>query len=276
MECRRGKQPRPRLRAGARAAAAALTAWLAVGLVPASAQYLKHPDPRTPRLPDGRPNLTAPVPRTADGRVDLGGLWNAVDGRFLTNIARRGGIEAPFRPAGAALFKERQDTQGRDRPAGQCLPHSVPSAMLIPGYPWKVVQTPGLVVILYENFTQFRQIFADGRDFPAERQATWFGYSKGRWDGDAFVVETVGFNDKAWLDDGGHPRSESMKTTERFLRKDFGHMDVEFTFDDPVMYTKPWTVTVPFELLADTDIIENVCENEKDLVHIFGPAGPKR
>jgi hypothetical protein len=265
MECRAANRQGARARSTRWFGAAAVLAGLLAGMAPVAAQYLKHPDPRTP-----------PVPRTADGRPDLGGLWNAVDGRFLTNIARRGGVEAPFQPAGAALFKERQDTQGRDRPAGQCLPHSVPSAMLIPGYPWKVVQTPGLVVILYENFTQFRQVFTDGRDFPAERQPAWFGYSKGRWDGDTLVVETVGFNDKAWLDDGGHPRSESMRTTERFRRKDFGHMDVEFTFDDPVMYTRPWTVTVPFELLADTDIIENVCENEKDLVHIFGPGGPRR
>jgi GNAT superfamily N-acetyltransferase len=141
--------------------------------------------------------------------------------------------------------------------------------MLVPNYPWKVVQTPGLTIILFENFTQYRQIFTDGRDYPTERAPTWFGYSLGKWDGDTFVVDAVGFNDKAWLDDGGHPRSEAMHVTERWRRRDFGHLDIEFTFDDPKAYTKPWTVTIPFVLLPDTDIIENVCENEKDVEHIF-------
>jgi hypothetical protein len=241
-----------------------------------SAQYLKHPDPRIPRTPDGKPNLAAPAPRLPDGKPDLTGIWNAADGRFLTNIARRAGFDAPFTAAGAALFKERQETEGRDRPAGRCLPHTVPTAMMVPNYPWKVVQTPNLMVVLFENFTQWRQIFTDGRDFPAERAPTWFGYSLGKWDGDTFVVNVTGFNDKGWLDDGGHPRSEAMQVTERWRRKDFGHMDIEFTFDDSKMYTKPWTVTIPFVLLPDTDIIENVCENEKDVEHIFfGGLKPK-
>jgi hypothetical protein len=215
--------------------------------------------------------MTAPTPRLPDGKVDLGGLWNAVDGRFLTNISRRAGVEAPFTPWAAALFKERQENQGRDRPAGFCLPHSVPSAMLIPNYPWKIVQTPLLTVILFENFTDFRQIHTDGRGFPpADSQAAWFGYSLGRWEGDEFVVESTGFNGKTWLDDGGHPASEQMRTTERFRRKNFGSLEVEVTFDDPKSYTKPWSATVPFVLLPDTEIIENYCENEKDVERIKG------
>jgi hypothetical protein len=235
----------------------------------ASAQYLKLRDPKLPRNPDGTANLTAPTPRLPDGKIDLGGLWNAVDGKFLTNIAQRAGFTAPFTPEAAAIFKQRQDTEGRDRPAGRCLPHTVPDAMLIPGYPWKIIQTPGVMVILFESFTDYRQIFTDGRDFPAERAPTWMGYSIGKWDGDTFVVSTVGFNDKGWLDDGGHPRSEEMKVTERFHRKDVGHLEIEFTFDDPKSYTRSWSVTVPFVLLPDTDIIENFCENEKDVPHIF-------
>ena len=234
-----------------------------------SAQYLKHRDPKLPRTADGKPDLTAPAPRTADGKPDLSGLWNAVDGKFLTNIAQRAGLTAPFQPWAAALFKERQDNKGRDRPAGFCLPHTVPTAMLVPNYPWKIVQTAGLTVVLFESFTDFRQIFTDGRDFPEERAPTWFGYSLGHWEGDTFVVQSLGFNDKGWLDDGGHPRSEAMKVTERFRRKDVGHLEIEFTFDDPKAYTRPWSVTVPFELLADSEIIENVCENEKDIEHIF-------
>ena len=153
--------------------------------------------------------------------------------------------------------------------------------MLVPDYPWKIVQTPDELVVLYENFTQYRQIFTDGRTFPAQLEPTWFGYSIGHWEGDVMVVETAGLNDKAWLDDGGHPRSEQMKTTEKLRRKDFGHMEIEFTFNDPKAYTAPWSVTVPFELMPDTDIIENICENEKDLVHIkvartFRPAADGR
>lgn len=231
--------------------------------VPAGAQWLTLEDPRTPRTADGAPDLAAPAPRTADGTPDLSGIWNVADGQFLFNITRRAGIEPPFQPWAAALFKERQDNFGKDRPAGRCLPHTVPTAMLVPGYPWKVLQTPGLVVILFENFTQYRQIFADGRGFPDERAPTWFGYSLGEWEGDTFVVETVGFNDKAWLDDGGHPRSEAMRVTERFRRLSFGRMEIEFTFDDPKAYTKPWTVTVPFELFPDTEIVENVCEDKR-------------
>jgi hypothetical protein len=256
--------------------ACAIGAALFVFTCALSAQYLKHPDPRIPRTADGKPNLTAPAPRLSDGKPDLQGLWNAADGRFLTNIAKRAGFDAPFQPWAAALFKERQDTEGRDRPAGRCLPHTVPTAMMVPGYPWKVVQTPGLTIILFENFTQYRQIFTDGRDFPAERLPTWFGYSIGKWDGDTFVVNATGFNDKAWLDDGGHPRSEAMNVTERWRRPDFGHLEIEFTFDDPKTYTKPWSVTIPFNLLPDTEIIENVCENEKDVEHIFfGGVKPK-
>ena len=243
---------------------------LIVAVVPATAQRLKQPDPKIPRTADGRPNLTAPAPRLPDGKPDFSGLWNAVDGRFLTNISRRAGIDPPFQPWAKKLFDERQANQGRDRPAGFCLPHGVPDAMLVPNYPWKVVQTPGLTVILFENFTDFRQIFTDGRSHPADRQGTWFGYSIGRFEGDAFVVETVGFNGKTWLDDGGHPISDEMKITERFRRKDFGHLEIDFTFDDPKTYTKPWMVTVPFELLPDTEIIENICENELDQQRLKG------
>ncbi|MBI4520099.1 MAG: hypothetical protein HY701_04640 [Gemmatimonadetes bacterium] len=251
-----------------RVLAAAMVAALLSVSSPAGAQWLKHHDPRVPRTADGKPDLNAPAPRLPDGQPDLNGLWNAVDGRFLTNIARRAGFDAPFTPWAAALFKERQDNQGRDRPAGRCLPHTIPTAMMVPGYPWKIVQTPGLTILLFENFTDFRQIFTDGRSFPNDRQPAWFGYSIGRWEGDTCVVETTGFNAEAWLDDTGHPRSEEMRVTERFRRLDFGHLEVEFTFNDPKAYTKPWSVAVPFELLADTDIIENYCENERDWAHI--------
>jgi hypothetical protein len=121
------------------------------------------------------------------------------------------------------------------------------------------VQTPGLVVILYESMTLFRQIFMDGRELPKEPQPTWLGYSIGRWDGDTLVVHSAGFNDKTWLDGSGHPHSEAMHLVERFRRRDIGHMDIEITIDDPKAYTKPLTYTQSQRLLPDTDLIEYIC-----------------
>jgi hypothetical protein len=128
------------------------------------------------------------------------------------------------------------------------------------------VQTPGLTIILFENFTDFRQIFTDGRAHPVERGPTWFGYSIGRWDGDTFVVESAGFNDNVWLDNFGHPATGALKVTERFRRKNFGQMDVEITIDDPKTYTKPWTVLLPLAYTPDTELIEYIC-NENNKYH---------
>ena len=141
--------------------------------------------------------------------------------------------------------------------------------MLVPLYPWKIVQTPEEVVVLYENFTQYRQIFTDGRSLPTQMDPTWFGYSVGRWDGDTLIVDAAGFNDQTWLDSGGHPHSEALRVQERFHRRDFGHMDLTVTVEDPKMYTQPFTIKVTEELLPDSDILESVCnENEKDLTHL--------
>src|SRR5262245_18093934 len=124
-------------------------------------------------------------------------------------------------------------------------------------------------MVLYEADTVFRQIFSDGRALPVDPQPSWLGYSVGKWVVDAFVVETVGFNDKAPLDALGHPRSEALRLTERFRRRDFGHMDVQITIDDAKLYTKPVTILVKHRLLPDTELLESFCnENEKDLVHL--------
>ena len=233
--------------------------------------WLDVPQGNIPRTPTGEPNLTAPAPRTADGRPDLSGVWEPIK-TYSTNLTSDLTVpgEVPFQPWAKALADQRATgSQSRNDPPAQCLPQGVPRLAGAPA-PWKIVQTPGLTAILFENFTDFRQIFTDGRGYPPETAGTWFGYSLGRWEGDDFVVESLGFNGKTWLDDGGHPSSEEMKTTERFRRKDFGHLEIEFTFNDPKSYTKPWSVTVPFALLADTEIIENVCENEKDIPRLKG------
>jgi hypothetical protein len=114
-----------------------------------------------------------------------------------------------------------------------------------------------------------RQIYTDGRKHTPDPPPTWLGYSVGKWDGDTFVVDTVGFNDLSWLDAFGHPHSEDMKITERFQRIDFGHMELQITVDDPKSYTKPIAVKFGLRLLPDTDLIESFCaENEKDVQHL--------
>lgn len=221
-------------------------------------QGLRVPDTRLPRMPDGKPNLTAPAPKAPDGKPDLSGIWRSSNEKYLRNLAADG-IEVPFQPWAAALFKERQGYQGKDRPSGRCLPRGVPAVMLVRDYPWKIVQTPGVILILYDESLHYRQIFTDGRGFPEDPAPSWFGYSIGKWEGDTLVVDTMGSNDETWLDDGGHPHSDAMHVTERLRRRTVGTMDIDITIEDPKAYTKPWTANVQFELLPDTDLTEHVC-----------------
>jgi hypothetical protein len=241
---------------------------------PVGSQWLTIPLPGTPRTPDGHPNLTAPAPRTRDGKPDLSGIWrrNTPGVNYLVDLAA-GGAQILMQPWAESLYRTRQENQSKDRPSGKCLPHGLPDAMMVSNF--KLSPTPGAMLILYEEFNHYRQIFTDGRGFPnqanpADRIPTWFGYSIGKWEGDTFVAETIGFNDQSWLDDGGHPHSDAMRVTERFRRRDFGHMDIEITIDDPKAYTKPFTVNVAFVLLPDTEFIEDICENEKDQLHMVG------
>jgi hypothetical protein len=171
-----------------------------------------------------------------------------------------------MRPEAVEILRRR--TPG-DLPNTHCLPVGIPSDGLF-SPPVKIVQSPGLIVILYENDGRHRQIYTDGRKLPKEIvQPAWLGYSVGKWDRDTLVVETAGFNDKSWLDLMGHPHSEALRIVERYRRRDFGHMDLDMTFDDPPMYTKPFTINVTLELLADADIFEFFCnENEKDRAHL--------
>lgn len=237
--------------------------------IPAAAQWVSIKLPGTPRLPDGKPDLTAPATRTAGGKPDLSGVWRATTGRYLQNIGADIG-ELPFQPWAAALFKERADALGKGRPSERCLPHAIPDNMMVRNSPWKIIQTPGVTILLFEEFNHWRQIFTDGREHPKENTPSWFGYSVGKWEGDTFVVDTIGFNDQSWLDDPGHPHSDAMRVTERFQRPDFGHLKLEITIDDPKAYTKPWSVNVTFDLFSDTELMESICENEKDHAHMVG------
>ena len=236
---------------------------------PAPAQWVKLPLPGTPRTKEGKPDLTAPVPKTPDAKPDLSGIWTADAGKYLNNLAGEG-VDVPMQPWAAALYKERFDSLARDKPQVRCLPHGIPDAMLVPGYPFKIIQTPGVMIVLEEEFNQYRQIFTDGRAMPVDPNPAWFGYSIGKWDGDTFVVDTTGFNDGSWLDNGGHPHTDALHLTERFRRRNFGSLELDITVDDPKAYTKPWkSTTIPFVLLPDTELIEHLCENEKDAPHLL-------
>jgi hypothetical protein len=264
-------------------------------LVCAHAQWLNYPAPGTPRTRDGKPDLSAKAPRTSGGKPDLSGVWQTepvppgasilgdvspfiVPGddpstfsKYFWNIlADFKPAEAPIRPEAAELFRRNAANAAR---ASSCLPLGIPGADMLTYAPFKIIQTPGVTVILYEVDNTHRQIYTDGRKLPADPQPMWLGYSVGKWEGDTLVVDTAGFNDRGRLDGFGHPRSEALRVQERFHRRDFGHMDVQVTVDDPKMYLKPITVKVTELLIPDSDVLESFCnENEKDRQHLPGPS----
>jgi hypothetical protein len=251
-----------------------VTAIFMVASMPLAAQWLNVPTNGIPRTKDGKPDLSAPAPRKPDGKPDLSGLWQGDphNGKYLGNLAAdfKPG-ELPIQPWAEALTKERMTgAHASEEPDANCIPAGVPQSYALL-HPFKIIQQPDLMVILYEAFGAFRQIFLDGRDLPKDPNPTWLGYSVGRWEGDALVVDTTGFNGKKWLDKPGHPSTDALHVTERFRRRDVGHLDLQFTIDDPKAYTKPWSVNLPLLLFADGELLEYVCnENEKDLKHLLG------
>ena len=274
----------------------ALPAFLCAG---ARAQWMHYPTPGIPRTRDGKPNLAAPSPRASNGKPDLSGLWQAeptpfdeitrlfgpdidslsVPGDDIRNFSKYAFSvlidfapkDAPIRPEAAKIFEQRMKTAGISNPTTDCLLAGIPFGGLLP-FPNKFIQTPGVIVILQEGDGGLRQIFTDGRKHTPDPQPSWMGYSVGKWEGDSLVVDTVGFNDKGWLDGSGHPHSEALKIQERYRRRDFGHMDVQVTMDDPKMYTKPFSIKYTLDLVPDSDIGEYVCaENEKDRSHFGKP-----
>ena len=260
------------------------------------AQWPSYPTPGVPKTADGKPNLTGPAPKTADGKPDLTGIWQnnrTVGGTVaarssatppstnedLLTIARRSPFwnlgsqlkdGLPFQPWAAELHNQRVANNSKDNPDAHCLPMGL-MQFHYHGEPRKMIQTPQLIVILYEANAGIRQIFTDGRPLPKDADPWWYGYSTGHWEGDTLVVETAGFRDLGWLDVEGSPLTESGKMTERLRRVNYGNMEIEITVDDPKAYTKPWTVKVNHRIMLDTDLIEFVCqENEKDAQHMTG------
>jgi hypothetical protein len=260
------------------------------------AQWPAHPTPGLPRTADGKANLEGTAPRTPDGKPDFSGIWRFVDspdarqGPPLPAGVGTAGIGArvrglnqffdigstlpdglPFQPWAAELRKKRAADNNKDNPDVHCLPLGLMQLHTHPE-PRKIIQSPDVVLILYEANGGIRQIFTDGRPLPSRGvQPWWYGYSTGKWEGDTLVVESTGFRDDVWLDVEGSPMTESAKMTERFRRVNFGNMEVQVTVDDPKAYTKPWTVSVHHRLMPDTELMEFVCqENEKDAPHMVG------
>ncbi len=201
---------------------------------------------------------SGPTPRMPDGKPDLSGMW-------LASFPKDPGNPEPL-PWAAALIKERQATQNKDIPSSRCLPLGVVMSTFL--FPYKFVQTPRLLVMLYEG--EFpRQVYLDGRPHPQDPNPSWLGHSIGHWDGDTLVVDTVGFNGKAWVGFGGLPATEKLHVTERYRRPDLGHLEYEITVDDPGAYAKPWTMKKVSELSRDDNLMEYICnENERDLPHL--------
>ena len=257
-----------------------LLAILAIAAVPAVAQWLNYPTPGVPKTPSGLVNLGAPTPRTSDGKPDFSGTWEAENTRpqgidlrigdqFLDlGTGLKGGL--PYQPWAAKLVDERKAAHAVDDPETRCLPISIVRTFTYPTIK-KIVQVPGLIVILDEHNASYRQIFTDGRPLPIDPQPSWNGYSTGGWEGDTLVVETIGFRDGIWLDKFGSPMTDAAKMTERIRRVNYGNLEIDVNVDDPRAYTQPWTVHLKQFIVLNTDLLDYIClENEKDLKHMVG------
>ena len=262
---------------------ALLTLLAGVPLYSAQAQWFDYPSAGIPRLADGAADLQASTPLTPDGVPDFSGLWIAAARRAddcpdeascitqvdlpadQINIARSLPDGLPYQSWAAALVAERSGRNSIDDPHARCLPPNFPRAYSFPQY-YKIVQTPGLMVMLHEFNASYRQIFLDGRPLPEDPNPYWNGYSVGHWEGATLVVESTGYRDDLWLDLRGNPLTEAAHVTEKMTRRDFGHLDIELTIDDPKAYTRPWTVVLSNEVVVDTDLVEEIClENEQDV-----------
>lgn len=259
---------------------------LAVGSVsglPLTAQWINYPTLGVPRTLDGKPNLSAACPRTPDGKPDLSGMW-VMQAPQRTGPANLPGCEPaapefmniaasingglPYQPWAADLVSKRRAEQRINDPLSHCVPIGIIRLHTVPIYK-KVVQVPGLLVLMNEYNASYRQIFTDGRPLPVDPNPSWNAYSSGKWEGDTLVVKSAGFRDGLWLDNTGNPLTQAATITERFRRPNFGNLEIEITVDDPKAYTKPWSVKLNQTIKLDSDLLDLVCnENEKDLKHL--------
>jgi hypothetical protein len=232
-----------------------------------SAQWQNLPTSAVPRTPDGKIDLTAPAPRLPDGKPDLSGVWNPPTG-YLRDLSKDVKEPIQFLPEAKKIYDERvSGARWLEEPDANCLPQGVPKVLLAPA-PWRIVQTPNIIFFVHEAFNLWWQAFTDGRRFVVgpDIQPTWHGYSTAKWDGDTLVVDSVGFNGRVWLDQLGKPSTDALHVTSKLTRRDFGHLIVQATIDDPKAYSKPWTTAaVEVALVPEGELMEFIClENEKD------------
>jgi hypothetical protein len=243
------------------------------------AQWVNHPTQGIPRTKDGKPNLAAPAPKLQDGRPDFSGIWDVGNMTYFHDLGR--GLkpgEIQLTPWAAGVQKVRRDRNHVDDPYGYCLPLGVPRVYT--RSPFKIVHTPSLTIVLHESFVgnTFRQIFTDGRPLPklSDTEPAWLGYSVGKWEGDTFVVESIGFRDLGWLSANmAYPNSDALKVTERWKRADAGHLAITVTIDDPKAYVKPWTNTIPLLLQADTELLDSYCDNQMNILRSWSYPKPE-
>ncbi len=196
-------------------------------------------------------NLKGPAPRTADRKPDFSGVWIGTQ------------ETGPEKPATLAwvgpVMDERVKNNFRDMPSADCLPNEiVPSSPIV----YKVLQTRGLLVHLFEGVPGYRQVYLDGRPHPKDPDPMWMGHSVGTWEGDTLVIDTVGFNDKSWLPNN-MPHTDKLHVVERYRRPDLAHLNIDITFEDPGTFSKPWHMRVVWELAPREDVTEYVCENNR-------------
>ena len=268
-----------------------------------AAQWFKYPSAGVPRKADGNVDMSAPTPRMADGKPDFSGIWTTAEpdirrsgelsspktkasprdlkeaqspgdqgairgSRQMANIGvdLPGGL--PYQPWLRAVVKERTDNLAIDDPHIRCLPDNFVRAYGLP-HLLKFVHKPGLLVVLNEMNAGYRQVFTDARPLPEDPNPSWQGYSSGRWSGDTLIIETIGLRDDTWIDWNGSVVTQAAKVREEIQRPDFGHLDIQVTVDDPKAYTKPWTVKLKERVVADTELVDEIClEGEQSLKHL--------
>jgi hypothetical protein len=211
------------------------------------------------------PPQTGPTPRTAEGHPDLSGAWNGNDDPYPE--------EPEMLPWAAELSKKWIEENFKNDLFVRCIPSD---ALLFGPSIWRLVQTPTLLVTVVEGPPFARQVYLDGRSHPniadPAYNPTWMGHSIGHWEGDTLVVDRVGFNDRGTVGGLPNPRSEKLHVIERYRRPDFGHLEIEFTIDDPGTYAKPWKIHNTWDLAPKgEEVLEYICaENNKDLQHLVG------
>jgi hypothetical protein len=258
---------------------------LSLASAPATAQWLDYPTAGVPRTADGKVDMGAPAPRMPDGKPDFSGIWisdNTPEGeetptgagtlpssRLMANMGADFPEGLPYQPWLVPIVEERTANLAVDDPHIRCLPDHFLRAYGLP-HMLKFVHKPDLLVVLNEMNAGYRQVFTDARPLPDDPSPSWQGYSSAKWSGDTLVVDTIGVRDDTWIDWNGSVLTEAAKVREEIRRPDFGHLEIRVTVDDPRAYTKPWTVTLRQRIVVDAELIDEVCLENEQFVERMG------